>query len=521
MPHEARVIVTGTRTAKGSGESELFSEETSTALVFADGAVVRLASPANPGQLLFLTNTANKREVIAQVTGKRAFQPGSCYVELQFTEAAAGFWGFEFPAAAAAETAWPAAAPAESLKASESPADISGERQPFAGAGSTQEDEAATAAPSANEVEQLRLEVEKLRSELSSLQNAAPTPSRGRAAAPGSEEAGRNDSARAESGTLSSCGAAPAEATAEEAAAKRRVPRMALPVGSSDAATSSSPGSSGESDFSEQNLLPKPALKFEVPPAKQRAGSGLRAVLLVAVVVGAGAAAYSFRASIPFLNRTPGVTVPRPSGAAAHATRALPTPDGAASDKPIASTTADASVAPQVLPQGRSGNEISAANTKAEAAKSAEPDSDSPAEQNASAGKPSESENDPRREKSSPPARASHSAAEQALRSTHERNAARESSTNVAETTELKLLKSVRAIPPPEAVRQFVTGNVVLDAVVSPEGRVTSAKPLSGPQILRQAAIDTVKRYSYEPATRDGKPVSAHAKVTVQFWYEP
>jgi TonB family protein len=84
-----------------------------------------------------------------------------------------------------------------------------------------------------------------------------------------------------------------------------------------------------------------------------------------------------------------------------------------------------------------------------------------------------------------------------------------------------KLLHAVRAVPPPEAVRQFATGNVILDAVVDTTGRIKSSKVLSGPPSLRNAAADALKQYKYVPAKRHGKPVPAHVQVTVQFWYEP
>jgi len=84
-----------------------------------------------------------------------------------------------------------------------------------------------------------------------------------------------------------------------------------------------------------------------------------------------------------------------------------------------------------------------------------------------------------------------------------------------------KLIQSVRAVPPPEALKNFVTGNIVLDALVDPSGHVKSATVLSGPEQLRAAAMNAVRQYRYEPALRAGKPVPAHVQATVQFWYEP
>jgi TonB family protein len=84
-----------------------------------------------------------------------------------------------------------------------------------------------------------------------------------------------------------------------------------------------------------------------------------------------------------------------------------------------------------------------------------------------------------------------------------------------------KLIKSVRATASPEALRDFATGNVTLDAVVDPSGHVKTMKVLTGPPSLQNAAMDALKQYQYEPATQRGKPVAAHVTVTVKFLFEP
>ena len=84
-----------------------------------------------------------------------------------------------------------------------------------------------------------------------------------------------------------------------------------------------------------------------------------------------------------------------------------------------------------------------------------------------------------------------------------------------------KLIKSVRAVAPPDALRDFVTGNVTLDAVVDPAGHVKSMNVLSGPASFHPAAMDALKQYRYEPATQRGKPVATHITVTIKFWFEP
>jgi hypothetical protein len=85
-----------------------------------------------------------------------------------------------------------------------------------------------------------------------------------------------------------------------------------------------------------------------------------------------------------------------------------------------------------------------------------------------------------------------------------------------------KLVKAIRALSPPEALQAFVSGVVLLDALVDENGKVVSATPISGPKALYEKATQTVKEgYLYLPATRNGKPVQAHVQVRIQFWYEP
>src|ERR1700741_2339450 len=94
---EVPVTVNGARTVEGSDKREPFSESTKTVLVFGNGAVIRLSSAVAPGQLLFLTNEKTKKEVVCQVVKSKNYRNVSGYVELEFTEQLAGFWGMRFP----------------------------------------------------------------------------------------------------------------------------------------------------------------------------------------------------------------------------------------------------------------------------------------------------------------------------------------------------------------------------------------------------------------------------------------
>ena len=102
VPLEVPVSVNGARTIEGSDKREPFSETTKTVLVFANGAVIRLASSVSPGQLLFVTNEKSKKEVVCQVVKSKNYRTVTGYVELEFTEPAAGFWGIRIPAETAA-----------------------------------------------------------------------------------------------------------------------------------------------------------------------------------------------------------------------------------------------------------------------------------------------------------------------------------------------------------------------------------------------------------------------------------
>ena len=83
-----------------------------------------------------------------------------------------------------------------------------------------------------------------------------------------------------------------------------------------------------------------------------------------------------------------------------------------------------------------------------------------------------------------------------------------------------KLIKSVRAVASLDDLRDFETGNVVIDAVVGTEGEVHFISVISGPPSLRAPAIAAVKQYRYEPAKRNGQAVPEHVNITIRFRFE-
>jgi TonB family protein len=80
-----------------------------------------------------------------------------------------------------------------------------------------------------------------------------------------------------------------------------------------------------------------------------------------------------------------------------------------------------------------------------------------------------------------------------------------------------KLISSVPPVYPALAKTERVSGDVTVDALIDANGRVTTMKILSGPTLLHQAAMDALKQWKYRPAMLDGKAVSMHLSVTIQF----
>lgn len=80
--------------------------------------------------------------------------------------------------------------------------------------------------------------------------------------------------------------------------------------------------------------------------------------------------------------------------------------------------------------------------------------------------------------------------------------------------------KLIHSTPPeyPEAARTaHVSGVVGVEAVVGRDGKIKSAVAASGPALLREAAVNAVRGFLYEPATHNGEPVESPTRVNVKF----
>jgi protein TonB len=73
---------------------------------------------------------------------------------------------------------------------------------------------------------------------------------------------------------------------------------------------------------------------------------------------------------------------------------------------------------------------------------------------------------------------------------------------------------------PPIALRQRLEGTVELNVLVDERGAVTETLVISGAggrAGLTEAAVESVRRRRYRPATKDGVPVKVWLPVRVQF----
>ncbi len=492
VAHEVQVRATGARPGNLAGERELFTESTSTVLVFERGAVIRLAAAVTPGQLLFLTNEESKREVVAQVMRKRTFRPTECYVELEFTEPAPGFWRMEFSAATALlpkDAAQVAAA--ELVASAETTTDELGE---------------PALPPSVEEVLALKKEVDALRSQLKLLQTQP-------AAEPGGP------------------GTAMPDAGSPFVTSVSRVdaPGAAGEPNPSVATTIKSPSVDSETQLTRmpvahQEFQPHTALDFRasLPKHKRsfrargnftpgfRAGA-LRLVVLVVALLATmtGAAWYkhwlpgmheskkisvaSWAGSVTTIKPVPAVQAPAPGASQAQTENSELGKDTSPSSNAVSKTPATSS---GTVGQVTASNDLGGESSLPREAHS----------QPVSRGKltPSGSV------KGHPSVHAPAMTLADAVPSSVEDSV----------IVPPKLIRSVRAVASLDDLRDFETGSVMIDAIIDTAGDVTSMTLLSGPPSLRRPALEALKNYKYEPATRNGKPVPAHVTVRIQFHFE-
>jgi len=74
---------------------------------------------------------------------------------------------------------------------------------------------------------------------------------------------------------------------------------------------------------------------------------------------------------------------------------------------------------------------------------------------------------------------------------------------------------------PPDAKKQRIQGTVVVELVVDENGIPVRAHAVKGPQALRGTAVAYALGWRFEPALRDGKPMSARFQLSMPFRLSP
>jgi eukaryotic-like serine/threonine-protein kinase len=85
------------------------------------------------------------------------------------------------------------------------------------------------------------------------------------------------------------------------------------------------------------------------------------------------------------------------------------------------------------------------------------------------------------------------------------------------DAAERLLLKKTAPVYPPIALAARVTGTVVLDAIISKTGTIDELHVVSGPGMLRKAAIEGVKTWRYQPYKVNGKLAEVETTINVVF----
>ena len=82
---------------------------------------------------------------------------------------------------------------------------------------------------------------------------------------------------------------------------------------------------------------------------------------------------------------------------------------------------------------------------------------------------------------------------------------------------EARLISSVPPVYPALAKSLGIEGTVMVHGVIETSGQVTHMTVVSGPSVLRNAAMDAIGKWKYAPGMLDGKPAATEVNITVDF----
>ena len=553
---EVPLKVHGTRTIDGSrgaaAQTEPFEEQTSSMIVFPHGGVVRMSTPLATGQMLVLTNQKTRQDAICRVVKVRTYSNSASYVEVEFTHRQSGFWGVYFEGDAPASAPASAADPLAPAASAPLPAAAVRPRSP-----------SSSASPSAS--------FDSNFAALGSQEAVQPAASSTGAPAPGSLTSGIAKSSRPAPNPKSVessiapvslakplGGTAPTSASLRDARAKLATPSTsaaplklsALPAATHEQSAAAAPFSgeivhqaAGET-FGAR--LGSDTLIEVGDSAGNKNWMLIAACALALVVIAAG--------GFFFLSHKSG---DKPEVAAQPVSQAVPPVPASTAPAPRPTmpssnvTVTPSTLKPATVLESRETSAASVAKaTKEPPVVKESYSSTEPASQAAAAPSTSPAASS---EKTSVPSVFGTLNAHPVAPSRNVTAAAPNVDVGVASgpvpnalagitspaggasslpepvvnsnlplpvggrVKEPQLITRVLPTYPPLARQAHTQGDVVVQVIVDKSGNVIEGKAISGPAILRQAAVDAVRRWKYEAPTLDGQPIVVQMLVTLRF----
>jgi periplasmic protein TonB len=505
--------------------TEPFEEQTSSMIVFPDGGVLRMATAVSAGQMLVLTNLKTRQDAICRVVKVRTYSNTASYVEVEFTHRQTGYWGVYFESDAAAQQPSTEVAPA-------------GSEGSLTGSKGSATSEIPKTAPIPNKAESTFIPLGSQEDVQSTASSTASSKSKTVPAA----AKGNNP-------------VAPSAVAAPSAPVSEPRPNTQAHSPRPSAASNLSKSEQEQTTVAEETLsqaaplvLSSPrtsvgafGISFEPGGSDKETPENDKNWLLIAacaavllVLVGGGVFLFGHKSGNAAANhRQPATTASQ-----AHA----PAPP------PAETLSSQATVTPSpsrpntsLLPPVRGGLVSTAASGKptkdvadgSEPAPQPEPVASSPA--------PAKTVPSVFGALNAHPV-ASHQAAagppEPVLDGTSPGGG--DSLLGIAapglpsslpppgfnsnlpvrvggRISEPRLLTHILPQYPLLALQAHTQGNVVVEIVIDKTGKVGDVRVVSGPTVLREAAVDAVRRWIYEPTLLDGQPIIVQMSVTIRF----
>lgn len=558
---EIPVRLQGGHTGAGAhGATETYQEETCTLIVFPQGAVLRSSTSLSPGQNLVLKNQKTNQEVPCRVANLRSYSTG--YVEIEFTRPAPGFWGIIFPSEASKspkQAATPSPAPAvtpvhKALTSLPRPA-FSKDMAARTFSAKASKPERPPAAPPAPAAVPPKIKEQPVEPETTALA-ARPLVKEQPVSLPTSFTPHP---------TQASSFSAPSSYDQETLPVVDLV-AIKPPVGKASArsdraaGTAALPGSLGSLEEKEHwsTLSYGRFSSFQVLDAKDDTRDDFslgapspvreRDPRRILILIGAATLVLALGTGAFFLRRHTSKTAVTAASFSPATTPVLEQPNPAVKQQNTAQQQAAASPSaespetplpppPSVKPGSQPGKQTPAETTevvvsqpKNKAPAAAEPAQKTFFKLAPHAAAPQRASVS--RETPVPPALGDEAAASPAglgisngimpgaLQSDAAVLPPPPEKTPERIGGEVKLPQLLHMVPPsypPAAKQTNLQGEVTIQASIDTTGKVADAKVISGPMLLRQAAMDAVRRWKYEPATLDGKPVPMQVVVKVRF----